>query len=125
MRQIFAFVVAAIALSTWAGDAIVDNFELLDHEGRAQELYYFNNVEYVVLVSFASACQELEQALPKVSKLAAKYGDEKARFFLINSELGSERGSVKAVADRMGLAVPVLMDDAQLIGEALGITHAA
>lgn len=108
-----------------ARDAAIENFELLDQAGQAQELYYFGDVEYVVLVSFSNACPELERALPQVSKLAAKYGGGKARFFLINSEPGSERESVKATADRLGLTVPVLMDDAQLIGEALGITHAA
>ena len=125
MRHILDGYCAALAIAgACAGDTVVDNFELLDHNGQSHELYYFSDASYVVLVSHAAACGELEQAMPHVAQLTKKYAEADARFLLINSDLQATRGVVKAAADGAGLAVPVLMDDAQLLGEALGLAPA-
>ena len=60
-----------------------------------------------------------------VTRLAKAFSAEKIQFFLINSMGLRDREEVQAEMDRLGTQIPVLMDDAQIIGEALGIQRSA
>ena len=48
-----------------------------------------------------------------------RFTDKQIQFFLINSMGLQNRDDVQAEMERLGVDLPVLMDDAQIIGEAL------
>ena len=92
----------------------IDDFVLLDHNGQAHKLYYLSDARAVVLTAHSTACptdyrSRLEQA-------AATYGERGVAFLLVDAEPAARHDSHSEL--------PVLIDDAGLVGDALGLTAA-
>ncbi len=102
-----------------------DNFRLVDQASQAHELYYYKNSSAVVLISQANGSGFIKDAAPAIKALQAAYGPKKVEFFLLNSSLADTRETIAAEMAKLGLDIPVLLDDSQLIGESLGVTRAA
>jgi mono/diheme cytochrome c family protein len=105
--------------------AKAENFRLTDHRSYSHELFYYRDAPAIVLISHASGAAHLKAAAPALKELQAKYGEKGVKFFLLNSKAGEKRETVAAEMAALGLDMPVLMDDAQLVGSALGVTRAA
>lgn len=102
----------------------VDNFRLMDQMGDSHHLYYFSDMDAVVLMVQDNACAALDSLVPKYLALQQEFADHNVQFMMINSNRSDDRASVAAVAKGAGIDVPVLLDDAQLVGETLGIRNA-
>ena len=126
MKRINRFLIAAagllLAAQSWAlaPNDRVDNFMLLDHQGRAHELYYYSDQQAVVLMTQSSSCKVEQASLTKLAALKAAYAVEDIQFFLLNSSNDS-RAAIRAQADELGIDIPVLLDTAQIIGESLQV----
>lgn len=103
----------------------VDNFTLLDHRGEAHELYYYSDARAVVLMVQGNGCPVVRNALPDLSKVRAQYEDQGVRFLMINSNLQDSRETIAAEAAEWNIDLPILDDDAQLVGESLEFTRTA
>jgi hypothetical protein len=60
---------------TWAltpGET-VDNFRLVDHEGKSHELYYLSDMRAVVLLAQGNGCASARQAANDLESLRATY----------------------------------------------------
>jgi hypothetical protein len=114
------FLMTTQALALQPGE-LVDNFKLLDHKGKAQELYYNTDVHAVVLLVQGNGCPIVRNAMPALTQLRADYEDKGIRFFLINSNLQDARAATAKEASDFGYSLPILMDETQLIGESLGL----
>ena len=99
------------------------DFRLVDHTGRGQHLFYWADVPAVVIVSQCVGCEESDAALDKVEALSKSYADTDIKFFGINSN-ADDRAKVRATAESHGWTMPILMDNAQLVGEDLGVSRA-
>ncbi len=102
--------------------ARVGDFALLDQHGYFHHMSWYDNRKAVVLLVQANGSAAFDQALPAFQSLHAQHQDD-FQFFMLNP-LGQARASV---IDAVGPAIdsiPVLIDDAQLISEAMGV-HAA
>ncbi len=103
----------------------VDNFQLLDHRGQSHELYYHNHVRALVLMVQGNGCPIVRNQLPRFAEIRAQYAAEGVQFLLINANLQDDRAAILAEAEAFGINLPILIDDAQLVGEALGFIRTA
>ncbi len=103
----------------------VGDFALLDQAGYFHQMNWYDNNAVIVLLVHATADSAVAQALPTFAQLQSRFAEQGAQFFMLNPMGLNDRDAVQAELDRAGIAIPVLMDDTQLIAEALGLTHTA
>jgi len=110
----------ALALNT--GDT-VDNFRLVDQQGKSHELYYLSDMKAVVLLAQGNGCTAAADAGKSLSALQAKYQQQGVTVLAINPNLKDSREAIVKEAAQAGITVPVLVDETQIIGESLGLTR--
>ena len=121
-----ALLACACLLAAAAGHATrVDNFMLLDQDGKAHELYYYSDASAVVLIVQGNGCPIVRNALPDYRAVSDVYAERGVRFLMINSNLQDHRESIAAEAREWDIPYPILVDEAQLVGESLGLTRTA
>jgi peroxiredoxin len=103
----------------------VDNFRLLDQNGASHELYYLSDARAVVLMVYGNGCNIVRNTLPGLKELRDRYRALGVEFLLIDSNLQDDRDAVAREAAEFGVDFPILADETQLIGEALGVTRTA
>jgi len=127
------FVVAggltAMSATAAATDSIVgmrvDDFELVDQNGIAHRLYYYQNAPAVVLMSQGNGCPIVRNAMPGLREVRDAYADKGVEFFLLNSNIQDNRASIAGEVEEFGFDIRVLVDENQLVGESLNITRTA
>jgi len=101
----------------------VENFELLDHTGTAHELYYLSDAKAVVFMVQANNCPVVKQSLPELKALRDAYSEKGVEFRMINSSLADNRTNIAAEAEKLGIDMPILVDNTQIIAESLGLNR--
>ncbi|WP_157995174.1 redoxin domain-containing protein [Peristeroidobacter soli] len=114
--------VATNALAIEPGQ-VVDNFRLLDQQGQSHELHSLSNRKAVVLMVQGNGCPIVRQALPALAEVRAKYQAEGVEFLLLNSNLQDTRELVAKEANDFNIEFPILLDESQRIGAALGVVR--
>jgi peroxiredoxin/mono/diheme cytochrome c family protein len=126
-KQAWAALAIALGLTTQAlaiePGQTVDNFRLLDQQGKSHELYYLSDMKAVVLMVQGNGCPIVRQALPALAEVRAKYQAQGVEFLLLNSNLQDTRDLVAKEATDFKIDFPILLDESQLIGEALGVVR--
>ncbi len=111
---------AAIQAQERAGD-----FALLDAQGYFHPMSWYDNHDAIVFMVQANADPAVHSALPDFSALADRYQARNLQFFLLNPMGSHNRDAVHAEMQRLGIELPVLMDDSQLVSENLGVQRSA
>jgi peroxiredoxin len=101
----------------------VDNFRLLDQQGKSHELHHLSDMKAVVVMVQGNGCPIVRQALPALAEVRAKYQSQGVEFLLLNSNLQDTRDLVAKEASEFKIDFPILLDESQLIGEALGVVR--
>jgi len=114
--------VAAMASMAGAADRVGD-FSLIDHRGTFHHMAWYDDSEAVVLMVQANGASEVKDNLASLQELQARYQDQGVVFMLLNPGLQTDRQSVQSEAAELGIELPILMDDTQLVAEALGVTR--
>ena len=114
-------VIAAPAPTTGGAPERVGNFQLTDTSRLAHELHYFKYAPAIVLMSQTNGGKISREGAAALAKLQTTYKDQGVLFYMINSTLGQTREATAAEAKAQKFAVPVLMDELQLVGEELGV----
>jgi len=121
----FAAVSAVASPAPAAGEiqvpARADNFQLTDNNRMFQELYYYKNSPAVVVMTQSNGTKVSQAAAQEFQKLADAYKAKGVVFLMMNSDLGVTREQVSAEMKKLGVAVPVMLDENQLVGESLGV----
>jgi hypothetical protein len=104
-----------------AAQARVDNFRLLDQHGASHELYYSRDANAVAIMIQGNGCAPAQSAWPGFRALRDAYESRGVEFLMLNSSLGDDRESVLAETKALGIDIPVLIDETQLIGESLDL----
>ena len=99
----------------------VDDFQLTDHTRTAQRLYYYAYAPAIVLMTQSNEGAASSASAAALEKLAAAYRAKGVVFFMLNSNLADSREATAAWAAKQGVTIPVLLDEQQLVGEALGV----
>jgi peroxiredoxin len=114
------FCAARFAFALSPGET-VDNFRLLDHQGGSRELYYLSDMKAVVLMAQGNSCDVSRQAVPGLKALRDQYRAQGVEVLLIDSNLTDTSTAIVKEATAAGIDMPILIDDTQLIGEALDL----
>tara|TARA_B110000858_G_scaffold115070_1_gene131507 strand:+ start:22613 stop:24466 length:1854 start_codon:yes stop_codon:yes gene_type:complete len=118
-----ALATAFVSTTAYAGERVGD-FALIDHQGAIQHMAWYSDHSAVVIMPMAnsqSAVASLDVASLKT--LQEKYAEQGVQFFLLNPGLRKDRAQIQSDVAAMGLNLPVLMDDAQLVTEMLGLSR--
>ena len=99
----------------------IGDFSLLDAEGYFHQMSWYDDHKALVLLSYSNDDNQLSTMLGAFSELRDNAGDS-FEFFLIDSQGKRNRSDIAAAMAHAGISLPVLMDDAQLVGEALGLS---
>jgi len=83
---------------------------------------WYNDQNAIVIVAHTPSDNETK-TLSKLQKLKNEFSKQNVTFFLINPGLETDRSRVTADLERRKLDFDVLMDDAQLVSEMLGLTR--
>src|SRR5947207_64107 len=97
----------------------VSDFQLTDTTRMAHRLSYFHYAPAIVLMSQKVGSPLSRAGAAELARLQAAYKDKGVLFYMINSADTREQAAAEAQAQKF--AVPVLMDDLQLVGEQMGI----
>jgi len=116
---VLSALLALFANSALAGERVGD-FALIDHQGAFQHMAWYDDHKAIVILPQANGASD-QAALTALRDLRTRYEDQGVEFFLINPGLQTDRDAV--ARDIVGTDLPVLMDDAQLVTEMLGIKH--
>ena len=119
MRGVFSLLISMVAAQSIALNPTdtASNFRLFDHVGGSHELHYFSDRKAVVLLVQDLSCTSATDGA--LQQVLAEHGDDIA-VFKINPAQPRQ-----VVADEVATAdVPVLIDDAQLVGRTYGLERA-
>lgn len=120
-KSLILFLSCVLSSLALAVDRVGD-FALLDQDGAFHQLSWYNDQKAVVFLTHANACAATREALPAITALQSRFGEQGIEFMMINSQ-GIDRDTVKSELRGLDTDLPLLMDDAQVVGETLGITH--
>jgi mono/diheme cytochrome c family protein len=116
---ILAAAIAAAGGTAAAGERVGD-FALIDHKGTFQSMAWHDDSAAIAILPQAVGATDTA-SLAEMQALQAKYQEQGIEFFLLNPGLQTDRAAV--AADIGSVDMPVLMDDAQLVSEMLGLTR--
>ncbi len=121
-KLIFGALSSLAAISLYAGERVGD-FALIDHQGAFHHMAWYDDNNAVVIFTHSEGAEETVDTISSLRVLQAKYEGQGVVFFALNPGLQTDRAAVQADAAVMGIKLPVLMDDAQLVSELLGFTR--
>ena len=116
---LFTMMALAPVLSS-AADRVGD-FTLLDQEGYAHQMSWYDDHTAIALLVQSNGSTATANAIGGFEALKARFDQQGIEFFMINPTGNQDRELVAAEMDRLGSELRVLMDDSQLISEALGV----
>lgn len=102
----------------------VGDFSLLDQDGYHHSMSWYDDHKTIALLVQSNDSQAAADALPAFDALKAKYDSQGVEFMMINPMGENNRSIVQAQWLEYGVQIPILMDDARVISEALGIERA-
>ncbi len=112
---------AALLANTVSAAERVGDFSLLDHQGYHHSMSWYDDHKTIALLVQANDSDASAAAAAGFAALEAQYEDAGVEFFMINPMGKKNRAAVAAKLADYGVDMPVLMDDARVISEALGI----
>lgn len=105
-----------------APNAPVNDFALLDQNGKFHHLYYLSDAKAVVIMAHDNECAATSAAMADLEQAKETFTDRGVEFLMINVD--DSRESVAAQIKQTGTSIPVLVDETQLVGESLGLQRA-
>ena len=99
----------------------VGDFALLDHTGTFHQLSYYGDQAAVVMVVHANDSAAVNDYLAELELLQADYAEVPVVFHMLNAVAGDTRQSIAAAAEEHDIALPILVDETQLVAESLGV----
>ena len=113
-------VYTSTAMSAASAPQPIGDFSLLDQKGYFHQMSYYDDHKAIAFLVQANGSKATDGAIANYKQAQAKY-EKQIKFFMINPLATEERAAVQAQVDRYQSDIPVLMDDAQLVSESLGI----
>ena len=104
-----------------AGLPRIGDFALLDQTGRHHKLSWYGDHKAIVIFIQGNGCPIVRNSVPELRKIRDDYTEQGVQFFMLNPQSQDDRASVVAEATDLGYDFPILMDEAQLIAEDLGV----
>ncbi len=100
-----------------------DDFRLVDQNSNAHLLSYYKFAPAIVIVNHVAGSAQMKAAAPALKAMQASFVGTDNQLFLLNSTPDVTREAIQADMASLGLDLPVMIDDTQLIGEGLGMSR--
>jgi hypothetical protein len=113
---------------TEAAPIKVENFALIDHQGKFHEFDYYRrdpNVKALVLFVQGNGCPLVRERILELIDLRDTFQPHGILFGMINANPQDERDDIAKEAHEFGIDIPILKDSRQLVTGMLGITRTA
>lgn len=109
--------------ATATGGERIGDFALLDHRGHFHQLYRYGHKQAVVLYIYGVGCPVARATAPELKRLRGQYEAHNVTFLLVDANPQDSREAIRADMEKLGITLPVLRDEAQLLIEHLNITR--
>ncbi|MBL4672020.1 MAG: redoxin family protein [Arenicella sp.] len=110
--------------NTVAAEALIaDNFVLIDHHGKAQELYYHSDDKAVVIVAQGNGCQIVRSNLEDLRAISNDYADQGVEILMLNANMQDTRATIVAEAKEWGNDFAIMKDRTQIIARSLKLSR--
>lgn len=103
----------------------IDNFVLLDHQGRAHELFYHYDAPAIVLMVQGNGCPIVRNLATDIKQVRDEFEEKGFKFLMINANPNDDRSEIAIEASEYNIDIPILKDETQLIAASMGITRTA
>lgn len=128
MKKIIWSAIAVLA-STLSASAFslpdrIGDFALLDTDGDFHQLSRMRDKEALVLMSFDNSCASIDAAVAQLQTLQASWTGQDVVFALINSSSESDIAVIRAAKAKLGINLPLYLDDGQVVSETLSLSKA-
>jgi len=102
----------------------VGDFSLLDHNGYNHSMNRYSDRAAIAFLVQSNDSSATEAAIPAFKQLQSDFQEQSVEFMMINPMGRLNRDAVQVKAEEYGVDTPILMDDARVISEAMGIERA-
>ncbi len=99
----------------------VGDFALLDAGGAYHRLFAESRAKAVVFYVHGLDCTVARNDIPSLMALRERYRKAGVVFYLLNANSRDDRAALKGEAERLGIDIPILKDESQLVMESLGV----
>lgn len=115
---------SATTITANAAPERVGDFNLIDHKGTAHQLTKFAYLNALVVISQANTCSTNSNLFSEYRIMQTKWDDSAVGFVMLNASSKDTAETVKRFDANFNVNMPILLDETQLVAEALGITKA-
>ncbi len=122
------FCIAATTCSLAASAAEpkkVGDFTLLDQHGKSHQLSWYGDQKAIVILVQGNGCPIVRNGAHALKALRDEYESRDVAFFMLNPQMQDDRASILKEANDFGYDFPILVDEAQLVAESLGVDRTA
>lgn len=124
LRHLTSAVVMTAMIPLAFAQERVGDFSLLDQNGYHHSMSWYDDHEAIALLVQVNDSAATEAAVPAFDELKSRFDNLGVEFMMINPMGRYNREAVKASVEEYAVDIPVLMDDARMISESLGIERA-
>jgi len=122
MKKLLAILICVCGLSTGELFASsVPDFALIDQSGRFYQLSRFVDQRIVVVFAFQRDSDSGQSGLAEFVSLSRRYQGAPVQFMVLVADSGETRESLKELSSTLGTEIPFLLDESQLIADALKV----
>lgn len=105
--------------------APVPDFALIDQFGRFHQLSRYVDARAVVILVYDRNSESGNEALPELMSLSRRYQGAPVQFMALVADSDESRESLAELAQSLGTDLPFLVDESQLVSDALDIRESA
>ena len=98
----------------------VGDFSLLDQNGNFHHMAWYDDHKAIAFLVQLNGSEQTHAAAADYARMQSRFDADGVEFMMLNP-IGESRDSIKQELDTLALQIPVLIDDAQIISEAMGV----
>ena len=106
-------------------DIAIDDFGLYDQRDDFNTLYEHSDASAIVLFIQGNGCPIVRNAVHSLNAIRDEYAPKGVQFLMLNANLQDDRESIRQEADAFSIDYPILIDETQLVAEALDLHRTA
>ena len=124
MKKVSIFCISLLLVPVFGNaQERVGDFSLIDQQGYHHGMSWYDDHAAIALLVQANGSDTVARAIDDFDSLKSDYDSQGIEFMMINPMGNLNREAVKVQVGKYGVDIPVLMDDARVISEALGISQ--
>jgi len=100
---------------------VIGDFALLDHRGKFHQLSWYGDNKAIVIFVQGNGCPIVRNGAPTLKAIRDEYESRGVAFFMLNPQPQDNRETIAREAEEFDYDFPILVDEAQLVAESLGV----